>query len=180
NGSNYDAVDLYFGIVNQYSMSLPLYVSCVSDDVSSYLAGERIDIFDTGSGKLFTNSPSKAYLDSIGGSATFDSVTENGSTGPAGDFYRFDGWNANALCDTYNTQNIGGRTNWRLPTRAELSNELFSTFGNMFNARGWPTNYGYWSATANGSEYYYVYLNDGGQKSVITNYGLYTSCVSEP
>ncbi|EGR5448641.1 hypothetical protein COR24_19465, partial [Vibrio cholerae] len=26
-----------------------------------------LDIFDTGSGKLFTNSPSKAYLDSIGG-----------------------------------------------------------------------------------------------------------------
>ncbi|MBD1574844.1 hypothetical protein HC725_16510, partial [Vibrio sp. S17_S38] len=44
----------------------------VNVNVCSSLAGTCIDIFDTGSGKLFTNSPSVAYLDSIGGSATND------------------------------------------------------------------------------------------------------------
>ncbi|MBD1574854.1 hypothetical protein HC725_16640, partial [Vibrio sp. S17_S38] len=44
----------------------------VNVNVCSSLASTCIDIFDTGSGKLFTNSPSVAYLDSIGGSATND------------------------------------------------------------------------------------------------------------
>ncbi|MBD1574856.1 hypothetical protein HC725_16655, partial [Vibrio sp. S17_S38] len=34
----------------------------VNVNVCSSLAGTCIDIFDTGSGKLFTNSPSVAYL----------------------------------------------------------------------------------------------------------------------
>ncbi|EKF9974827.1 Ig-like domain-containing protein, partial [Vibrio cholerae] len=78
-----------------------------------------LDIFDTGSGKLFTNSPSVAFLDSIGGSATSDTFTENGSFGPAGVFYLFNWDRATALCATYNTRSIGGRTNWRLATRDE-------------------------------------------------------------
>ena len=144
------------------------------------LAGTCIDIFDTGSGKLFTNSPSVAYLDSIGGSATDAIYTENGTFGPSGDFYRFDWTNANALCTTYNTLSLGGRTNWRLASRIELEMELFDVYGNMFTARGWPTLINYWSATPDGSIYYDVYLYSGNVVSDYPFNTFYASCVSNP
>jgi hypothetical protein len=144
------------------------------------LAGTCIDIFDTGSGKLFTNSPSVDYLDSIGGSATNGTYTENGSFGPTGDFYLFEWTNANALCTTYNTLSLGGRTNWRLATRDELKVELYDASGNMFTARGWPTNYYYWSATPDGSLYYSVVLTNGNVGSSTPSDTLYASCVSNP
>jgi hypothetical protein len=144
------------------------------------LAGTCIDIFDTGSGKLFTNSPSVAYLDSIGGSATNGTHIENGGTGPSGAFYNFNWTNANALCTTYNTLSLGGRTNWRLATRDELKVDLYDAFGNMFTARGWPTNYYYWSTTPDGSDYYYVSLVIGDVDSINPSYTSYASCVSNP
>ncbi|MBD1574851.1 DUF1566 domain-containing protein, partial [Vibrio sp. S17_S38] len=139
-----------------------------------------IDIFDTGSGKLFTNSPSVAYLDSIGGSATNDIYTEVGTYGPAGDFYRFDWNNANALCDTYNTLSLGGRTNWRLAERDELKMELYDVYLNMFTARGWPTYHSYWSATPDSSNYYLVVLSYGYVNSLNPRVTTYASCVSNP
>ncbi|WP_131825274.1 Ig-like domain-containing protein [Salinivibrio sp. IB872] len=142
------------------------------------LAGACIDIFDTGSGKLFTNSPSVAYLDSIGGSATNGIYTENGNDGPSGHFYFFNWTNANALCSTYNTLSIGGRTNWRLATRDELKEELFDVFGPMFTARGWPTSYGHWSATPDGTNYFDVVLVNGTVYSVNPSNSDYASCVS--
>ncbi|MFA0057638.1 Lcl domain-containing protein, partial [Vibrio echinoideorum] len=153
----------------------------VGVNVCASLAGACIDIFDTGTGKLFTNSPSVDYLDSIGGSATNGTYTENGSFGPTGDFYRFEWTNANALCTTYNTLSLGGRTNWRLATRDELKGELYDIFGNMFTARGWPTNtHGYWSATPDGSSYYFVnlYIGDVGSRNPSST--DYASCVSNP
>ncbi|MBF4390666.1 Ig-like domain-containing protein, partial [Vibrio anguillarum] len=120
----------------------------VNVNVCADLAGVCIDIFDIGSGTLFTNSPSVAYLNSIGGSTIANDVTtETGIDGPIGDFYRFKWDNANALCEIYNAQNLGGRTNWRLAESDELLNELYVGFGNMFNARSWPTDYWYWSKT---------------------------------
>ncbi|HAS6097693.1 TPA: DUF1566 domain-containing protein, partial [Vibrio vulnificus] len=144
------------------------------------LAGTCIDIFDTGGGKLFTNSPSVAYLDSIGGSATDGIYTENGTYGPSGDFYLFNWTNANALCTTYNTLSLGGRTNWRLATRDELKVELYDASGNMFTARGWPTYYRYWSATPVGSGYYFVSLYYGNVVSDYPSVTVYASCVSNP
>ncbi|MFO4688375.1 hypothetical protein [Vibrio cholerae] len=91
-------------------------------NVCRNLSGICIGIFDTGSGKLFTSSPSVAYLDIIGGSPTNGTFYENGTYGPLGDFYRFNWNNANALCTTYNIQSLGGRTNWRLANRNELRN----------------------------------------------------------
>ncbi|EPW7278738.1 Ig-like domain-containing protein [Vibrio parahaemolyticus] len=140
------------------------------------LAGTCIDIFDTGTGKLFTNSPSVAYLDSIGGSATDDIGTDN----PVGNFYLFNWTNANALCTTYNTLSLGGRTNWRLATRDELKVELYEASGNMFTARGWPATYFYWSATPAGSRYYSVALNNGNVYSPNLSNLSYASCVSNP
>lgn len=145
------------------------------------LADACLDIFDTGSGKLFTNSPSVAYLNSIGGSATDGNYTENGTYGPAGSFYRFAFNNANALCATYNTHGIGERTNWRLATRDELRVELFDASGDMFSARGWPTSFYYWSGTPDGLGYYAVHLFDGTVDSILNiNNALLVSCVSEP
>ncbi|WP_157367493.1 Lcl domain-containing protein, partial [Vibrio coralliirubri] len=146
--------------------------------VCSNLAGPCIDIFDTGSGKLFTNSPSVAYLDSIGGSAANGTDTENGTYGPAGVFYLFDWTNANALCPTYNTLSLGGRTNWRLATRDELQTELYGVYADMFTARGWPTSYSYWSATPDGSYYYIVSVLNGLTFSYDPSLMGYASCVS--
>ncbi|MCR9801393.1 DUF1566 domain-containing protein [Vibrio parahaemolyticus] len=152
----------------------------VDVNVCADLSGACIDIFDTGTGKLFTNSPSEAYLDSIGGSATDGILNENGTYGPSGNFYLFNWTNANALCTTYNTLSLGGRTNWRLATRDELKGELYDIFGNMFTARGWPTRRNYWSATPDASNYSSVYLSDGDVGSSTPGFTSYASCVSNP
>ncbi|MBO1383166.1 hypothetical protein BVJ63_19840 [Vibrio cholerae] len=152
----------------------------VTVNVCTSLAGTCIDIFDIGSGKLFTNSPSVAYLDSIGGSANNGTYTEIVTYGPIGNFYRFNWTNANALCDTYNSHSLGGRTNWRLATRDELRTELYDVFGNMFTARGWPTGLYYWSATPVGLGYYMVQLYDGFIGSDVLSYTRLASCVSNP
>ena len=154
-------------------------INTVNVTVCSSLAGACIDIFNTGSGKLFTNSPSVAYLDSIGGSAADDTNTETGTYGPAGNFYLFDWNHANTLCNTYNTNSIGGRTNWRLATKDELV-ELFDIYKNMFNARGWPTQSNYWSVTPDGSGYYCMRLRNGNVTTFTPSYTHYASCVSEP
>lgn len=148
---------------------------CTTNDIC-------LDIFDTGSGKLFTNSPSVIYLDSIGGSAVASGqYSENGFFGPEdGSFYNFTQSQANALCDVYNTQSVGGRTNWRLATRDELRVELFDTYGEMYSARGWPASFSYWSATADGPNYYDVSLVSGDINSTPTSITHYASCVSNP
>ncbi|MFV8453347.1 Ig-like domain-containing protein [Vibrio campbellii] len=147
----------------------------VDVNVCADFAGTCIDIFDTGSGKLFTNSPSVAYLDSIGGSAT------NG-TGQIDSFYVFNWTNANALCTTYRTLSLGGRTNWSLATKSELKEELYGVFGNMVTARGWPTNPPeYWSATSAWDIYYYVVnLSTGREIGDTPNAERYATCVSTP
>uniref|UniRef100_UPI003BA18D23 Ig-like domain-containing protein n=1 Tax=Aeromonas enteropelogenes TaxID=29489 RepID=UPI003BA18D23 len=128
--------------------------------------------------KLFTNSPSVVYLNSIGGSATDGIQTETGTYGPSGDFYRFSWANANALCTTYNAKSIGGRTNWRLATEHELEVELFNKIGNMFAARGWPTFQLYWIAR-DSALYMNVSLNSGIILSQNPSHPNYVSCVSE-
>ncbi|MGI2132497.1 Ig-like domain-containing protein, partial [Shewanella baltica] len=155
--------------------------NAVNVNVCTDLAGGCIDIFDTGSGKLFTNSPSAAYLNSIGGSANIGTFSESGTLGPVGSFYLFNWDNANTLCATYNTNSIGGRTNWRLATRDELITELYDVYGPMFSARGWPATSTYWSVIPDGSSYYLiVHLSLGYVSSFYPSAPLYASCVSEP
>lgn len=151
-------------------------------DVCSDLSGSCLDIFDTGNGKLFTNSPSVTYLDSIGGSPTNRVSSENGTKGPVGDFYAYDWTNSNALCNTYNTRSVGGRTNWRLATKDELATELYDVLGDMFVARGWPTTSYYWSATPDvqPNYYYRVHLRDRLTTSAVEGIETYASCVSNP
>lgn len=152
----------------------------VNVDVCS-LEGKCIDVFDTGGGKLFTSSPSVAYLDTLGASANNGIFSETGTYGPVGDFYTFSRDQANTLCATYNTNSIGERTNWRLATRGELKAELYDVFGNMFRTRGWPTVNFYWLMTAGNSSYDLILLYYGFDINIINpNYAGYVSCVSEP
>ncbi|WP_229626498.1 Ig-like domain-containing protein, partial [Vibrio parahaemolyticus] len=146
-------------------------------------AGPCIDVFDfLNRGKLYTSSPSVAYLDSIGGSLSSDQILNIGLNGPRGNFYLFT-WNeANLLCDKYNEVNLAGRSNWRLPSSDELQGELYGTYGNMFTFRGWPTeSFFYWSSTSDGIDVYkgvYLNLNDTGASSIDAT--TYVSCTSEP
>ena len=157
----------------------------VNVTVCDDLGGRCIDTFDTGSGKLFTNSPSVAYLDSIGGSATTQKIVTE-TTEPTGDFYTFTWDYANELCDTYNTNSIGGRTNWRLATKDELEVELYNAYGDMTAARGWPngSNTYYWTADYDPDDpysYVYIALDDGySNQNGPGPGGYYASCVSNP
>ncbi|MCG3728913.1 Ig-like domain-containing protein [Vibrio cincinnatiensis] len=161
----------------------------VNVNVCDNLAEACIDIFDTGNGKLFTNSPSKAYLDSIGGSANDTyAYKEDGKSGPVGVFYRFTWSDAETLCDMYNDHSLGGRKNWRLATKDELKEELFDVYINMFTEREWPAFYAYWTATLNpnpdpyadGSRYFTVHLIDERIISYDPSAWYYVSCVSNP
>ena len=152
------------------------------DVESCNLAGPCIDIFDVGGGQLFTNSPSVAYLDSIGGSINNGTSFEDGTYGPVGDFYLFNIPQAEALCATYNTLSLGGRNNWRLPLIDELSIELYGVVGNMYLVREWPTLNYYWSSTIVDSELNNdIYLDNGLIKDAfrITRQN-YVSCTSNP
>lgn len=98
-------------------------------DVNAWdnLEGVYIDIFDTG--KLFTNSPSVAYLDSIGGSAN---NTEIGTYGPASDFtYSTGVTQMHCAIPTTPLVSAGGRTS--LATRNELKTELYHVLCNMYD-----------------------------------------------
>ncbi|MCQ9091296.1 DUF1566 domain-containing protein, partial [Vibrio alginolyticus] len=151
------------------------------------LAGPCIDVFDTtigdGSGKLYTNSPSKAYIDSIGGSAHSGVSDETGVEGPSGRFYTFNWTNANKLCDTYSSISLGGRTNWSMPTLPELKQVRSASGGDMFITRGWPVTPWYWSSTSASSTHAALDLGAGGE---VYPYGSgdasdsYASCVSTP
>ncbi len=174
-------------------IALVLSTAASGSNKCASVANSCIDVFDTGSGKLFTNSPSVAYLDGIGGSPTHPTHptwTVDGTRGPSGTFYLFNWSNAKALCNTYNSQSLGGRTNWRLPTREELMG-LYDSYGNMFSARGWPTDGTYWSVTADDAYYYdvdlgYGYVSTSEPNSTSDNpnlfpsYTTYASCVSNP
>ncbi|HFG1900780.1 TPA: Ig-like domain-containing protein, partial [Vibrio cholerae] len=141
----------------------------VNVNVCANLGGACIDIFDTGSGKLFTSSPSDDYT----------SIISVGSSGLYG-YYRIFKWDsANKLCDKYNTESIGGRSNWRLATRRELK-ELHDVYGDMNTARGWPLGKDYWSVTPDGSNYYYLNLSSGYIGSTKPYDQMYASCVSVP
>ena len=161
------------------------YVSCVS---GQSLAGPILDIFDAGSGKLFTNSPSLSYVinGGLGGIIAHSGATQEPS-GSGKQFYWFTWPLAKELCEgKYNTYSVGGRTNWRLPTKPELT-ELFGKYGNMNSERGWPVKASYWSSTSywwsnvNFTGYWLVGLKDGSTFASPDSIQVgYTSCVSNP
>lgn len=163
------------------------------------LADTCIDIFDTGNGTLFTSSPSKIYVDNINPNlaslvTTIDSSLPPPAVGISldggldGDYSLFTVSDADLLCDTYSREEIGGRDNWRLPTRDELrqfaNDNIISTSSsieNMFTQRDWPVSYNYWTnepVPGSPSNSYYTFnLQLGGEASL--NTPRFVTCISE-
>ena len=128
---------------------------------------------------MFTNSPSKIALHSIGGSANNGFTQEIGTSGPAGDFFWFSWDNASRLCSTYSNEHLAGRTNWRMATKDELKG-LVNANGNMFTARGWAVRLNYWSETGRGPGFLSVNLKNGNEGASMPDNEFYASCVSNP
>ena len=147
----------------------------VNVDVVCNIAGECIDFADI-SGTLYANSPSVPFLNSIGGSA--HNGEHSARKGGLGKYRLFNYKNANTLCDTYSTQKLGGRTNWRLPTKDELV-LLVNVYGDMAKARSWPNDLFYLSQRG-GSTYTAVNLSTGNVFDISPTAVPYASCVSNP
>ncbi|MBM4860369.1 hypothetical protein HYO44_23590, partial [Vibrio parahaemolyticus] len=148
--------------------------SCVT------LAGPCFAVLDNGSGKLFTPTPGKDYVDVATPDFVFDSLIA--------DMDLSDGIVAygtletdNAWCDELQSMAYRGRTNWRLATEGELLNELYGTYGNMNTVFGWPTQTHYRSQDedSDGSSVV-VHLKFGGTINYAISIERYVSCVSEP
>ncbi|MCR9571769.1 DUF823 domain-containing adhesin [Vibrio alginolyticus] len=115
-----------------------------------------------------------------------DTFIEDGTNGPLGkEFARFrqDGKGTaqhERYCQYLGEINFAGVGDWHRPTKEELNN-LYNTFGNMWENLGWPTGSYYWSMDllsgeaysrvnlASGVDYFAAIRND-------PNYGL---CVSD-
>ncbi len=141
------------------------------------LRDDCIDIFDTGSGKLFTSSPSVTYSNENG-------VIYSGTEIYFGVYSTFTHADAVVLCDTtYRDAKLEGRTNWRLPEIGELRSDLFD-HGEEFSWRKWwdgatpPTPY--WSATRTDTDKYYATYIESDPFVFDPSSKGYTSCVSDP
>jgi hypothetical protein len=178
-------------------ISLPICGDRVDDTHKSNAKGYCLKVATDANGYWFTSTPSIVVLDQLGysisnssnntGDTYASTYTENGTSGPNGGAFarfrqdgngvanggvngQFDRW-----CKKLNDLGFGGRSTWKRPESNELS-DLYSTNRNMWSARGWPTGYGYWSATGSN---YVVSLSAGSVSSVIPSYGFYASCVSK-
>ncbi|WGW01366.1 DUF1566 domain-containing protein [Vibrio sp. YMD68] len=109
-----------------------------------------------------------------------DTYTETGTNGPSGMVVsRFNWSNADNFCENVE---MGGYSDWRLPSRDELSQLYTSTQpGNdkgMFSAFGWPQSSGYWSSTTDASSYHYrVGLLNGNVGNYDDSNHVSVSCV---
>ncbi len=124
-------------------------------------------------GKLFTSTPSIAYLDSLGlGGSTYTSGTD-------GDYYTFTWSKADALCNKYGDLNLFGRTNWSMPAYSEIQ-EIYNY---KRHVRNWYNNIWYWTSTPRGLRMRgYKYAN-GWHYSIKAPgpyYWFLTSCLSQP
>lgn len=152
-------------------------------DLSLTTAEACINILDR-DGKLFTNSPSQKYLNSI----SYDEKRTMGVNeefgyfgGPKGDFTTFNQSQADALCETYNANNLNGRSNWRLTTMKELyflHDENYNY--NSLKSHGWPIWIEYWSMTKEDGLYMALRLINGSDTDEYNIDKGYASCVSEP
>ncbi|WGW01368.1 Ig-like domain-containing protein [Vibrio sp. YMD68] len=89
--------------------------------------------------------------------------TVGGSTGPDGMVVSAFNWsNADNFCENVE---MGGYSDWRLPSRDELTQLQASTQAGVFVAFGWPIYYSYWSSTLDtsytGTRHYSISLTNG-------------------
>ncbi|MBN3571633.1 Ig-like domain-containing protein [Vibrio neptunius] len=95
---------------NGFNHSVDINV-CSGDGTN--VTGKCIHTIDN-SNKLFTTTPSIAYLDSLGLGGSPHTSGTNGM------FYTFTQPKAAALCTRYGERNLFGRSNWRLSTLDEM------------------------------------------------------------
>lgn len=154
----------------------------ISVTTCNTLAGACLDVYDDGSGTLYTSSPSVKYLDSIGGSPNSGIHVEPG--GPynvAGGFYRFNWEQSNDLCETYNIHRLANRKNWRLPELSELQ-ALLAINSDMHEAEDWPVQMVSATATVKDSSHYYGLFLSGsvlGPGGYSPEAAIYTTCISD-
>ena len=174
----------------------------VNVTVCTDISGPCIDVLDTGNGKLFTSTPSQAYLqDNIGYSLVrlggdYEYIAPEAEQGPGGWFalFRIDDGSQDwlpktyteALCNTYNEISLKGRTNWRLPTIDELEGELYEVYGDMsLKTPSWQVfrEYASSSLVDGTSDTLVMSLGGWGGGSIFSfSFGreFFVSCVSEP
>ncbi|HIF9255963.1 TPA: Ig-like domain-containing protein [Photobacterium damselae] len=152
----------------------------ISINTCNTLAGACIDIYDDGSGKLYTNNPSVKYLDSIGGSPNSGiNVEPDSPYTVAGGFYLFNWEQSEDLCKTYNVHRLANRNNWRVAELKELQ-DLLSINSNMHDAQGWPVDYVTVSATeASEGNHFGLFLGIGKSGTYGSDAAVYTTCVSD-
>lgn len=137
----------------------------VNIEVMCYTADKCVDVVNI-NGSMFTSSPSNEYrvLYNLSASGGFPDV--DGAI-----FNIYDRNTAPPVCTNYNNITLKGRSNWRIPTISELRS-VYSSFGNMYEARGWPV-LGYYRTTTDAYS-----LEDG---DLWVNGGAdYISCISTP
>ncbi|MNF86256.1 Bacterial Ig-like domain (group 2) [compost metagenome] len=107
-------------------------------------------LVNTSNGKTYTCPLTQAEADRVGAAYQL-TYTENGKT-----YVRMYWSQANTYCQTTLGQGF------RLASKDELV-ALYNEKGNMETAYGWPSQFGYWSATPSTTPgyYYWVYLFNG-------------------
>lgn len=165
-------------------ITVNLFTSCgtgLNDTGSTNATGVCLKLADDGSGNWFTSTPSLALMNTLGytqatgesGGKTYARTYDetgpdpgsNISGGPAGTFVEFDllghswpsavGGQAYRYCQDLASISFAGKSDWRLPTSAEL--EAFTEHhiggaGTLYTTYGWPTDRPYWSSTENAFE----------------------------
>ncbi|CAH1536371.1 conserved exported hypothetical protein [Vibrio owensii] len=189
---------------------LPMCGSGVDDTDQTNAKGACLKVASDSAGNWFTSTPSLAVMELLeyeeedlntnSGDTYARTSTETGSYGPIdGVFAQFrqdgngvvnpgNGDDANAgvdgqfdrWCQKLASLNFAGKNDWHRPTKNELSGLYNDVGDSLWDARGWPTYYRYWSATVIGSHYSYVSLIDGYVYSSGPSSEHYASCVSNP
>ncbi|MGR5235679.1 hypothetical protein [Vibrio alfacsensis] len=210
----------------------PLYASCmalmptepeptlgicggvVDDADKANATGFCLKVATDNSGNWFSSSPSKAVMDGLGyvlkpDSSSTDSGktynvlhTEDGSTGPSGEFARFDATGGSypegtknqydRWCTDLANMNFAEKRTWRRATADELiglQNKYVKNLGSSFRSEwqtlwtshGWPTwSYHATSTPRSYNTYKWISLKDNEQdtNAIARNLPHYASCIA--
>ncbi|HHY0467239.1 TPA: Ig-like domain-containing protein [Vibrio parahaemolyticus] len=206
-GSNGSDMEFYASCVSP--PPIKICGTGVDDADKTNATGKCLKVATDADGKWFTSTPSVAVMNELGytvddsntntGKTYASTYKETGIYGPTdGVFALFrqdgngvinpgEGDDANAgvngqfdrWCQNLASIAFGGKNTWRRPTRDELKG-LYNDVGSLWNARGWPTDLSYWSATPDGFYYYVVDLVIGNVGSNYPSSTRSASCVSNP
>lgn len=166
---------------------------------------------DDGKTKWMTSSPSLTFVSGLGytsdttasnsGDTYFNISTENGSSGPSGDFVLFSqegqgvvnpgagddsiaGVNGqyDRWCQKLASLSFAGESNWRRATIQELidlDDSVGDPTGGIYSATGWPNLTYYWSKSVElVSEFSFAHYRLDYESSDTPNHAGYATCVT--